>query len=344
MADSATKTKIARSAAPPVPSLWQRYKRAWIAAGAVAIGAALYFGGGAFVAYTSDAYVRSDLVAIAPEVSGIVKTVSVQDNQKIAAGDPIATIDPEPYQLDVDLKQQQIASLEAAVAVKTQAQQADSASVDAADAALRLAQQQYDRAKALTGEQYASQEQLDKVTDQLHAAQDRLAIRQNQSQVDEQEISEAKAQVAVARAELAVAQYSLSRTHLVAPVGGYINNLNLRPGAYARVGEALIGIVDESQWRIIANFKEDVAASVEPGTRVWVWLDSDPWHVVPGHVQGVGRGIARSDVPQQLLPYVAPTTDWIRLRRRLPVTILLDPPAPTQGLFSGADARVFFFR
>jgi multidrug efflux system membrane fusion protein len=44
------------------------------------------------------------------------------------------------------------------------------------------------------------------------------------------------------------------------------------------------------------------------------------------------------------LPYVAPTTDWIRLRRRLPVTILLDPPAPTQGLFSGADARVFFFR
>jgi len=344
MADSATKTKIARSAAPPVPSLWQRYKRAWIAAGAVAIGAALYFGAGAFVAYTSDAYVRSDLVAIAPEVSGIVKTVSVQDNQKIAAGDPIATIDPEPYQLDVDLKQQQIAGLEAAVAVKTQAQQADSASVDAADAALRLAQQQYDRAKALTGEQYASQEQLDKVTDQLHAAQDRLAIRQNQSQVDEQEISEAKAQVAVARAELAVAQYSLSRTHLVAPVGGYINNLNLRPGAYARVGEALIGIVDESQWRIIANFKEDVAASVEPGTRVWVWLDSDPWHVVPGHVQGVGRGIARSDVPQQLLPYVAPTTDWIRLRRRLPVTILLDPPAPTQGLFSGADARVFFFR
>ena len=90
MADSATKTKIARSAAPPVPSLWQRYKRAWIAAGAVAIGAALYFGGGAFVAYTSDAYVRSDLVAIAPEVPGIVKTVSVQDNQKIATGDPIA--------------------------------------------------------------------------------------------------------------------------------------------------------------------------------------------------------------------------------------------------------------
>jgi multidrug efflux system membrane fusion protein len=61
-------------------------------------------------------------------------------------------------------------------------------------------------------------------------------------------------------------------------------------------------------------------------------------------VQGVGRGIAREEAPEQLLPYVAPTTDWIRLRRRLQVTILLDPPAPEQGLFSGADARVFLFR
>jgi multidrug resistance efflux pump len=41
---------------------------------------------------------------------------------------------------------------------------------------------------------------------------------------------------------------------------------------------------------------------------------------------------------------VAPTTDWIRLRRRLPVTILLDPPEPAVGLFMGADARVLLFR
>jgi multidrug efflux system membrane fusion protein len=126
-------------------------------------------------------------------------------------------------------------------------------------------------------------------------------------------------------------------------VTGYVNNLTLRPGTYARAGEAIVGVVDGSQWRVVANFKEDVAAGVVPGQRVWVWLDSNPWHFLAGHVQGVGRGIAREQAPQQLLPYVAPTTDWIRLRRRLPVTILLDD-APPQGLFMGADARVFFFR
>jgi multidrug efflux system membrane fusion protein len=340
----ATATKTARSTTAPTPSIWRRYRRLWIAAGVIVAGVALYFGGSAIIAYTDDAYVLSDLVAIAPQVAGIVKSVGVVDNQQVAAGDPIATIDPEPFQLEVNLKQQQIASLEATVAVKAQTQVSDAASVDAASAALRLAQLQYDRAKALTGDQFASQEQLDQAANQLRVAQDRLVLRQNQAQIDDREIDEAKAQVDVAKAELALAQYNLSCARLTAPVPGYINNLTLRPGAYAHAGEAIIGIVDETQWRIVANFKEDVAASVLPGHRVWVWLDSDPWHFHAGHVQGIGRAIARSETPSQLLPYVAPTTDWIRLRRRLQVTILLDPPWPERGLFSGADARVFFFR
>jgi multidrug efflux system membrane fusion protein len=340
---AATATKTARAAAPPAPSIWLRYRRVWIAIGAIVAGTAAYFIGAAFIAYTSDAYVWSDLVAIAPQVSGIIKTVSVVDNQKVAAGDPLAVIDPQPFQLEVDLKQQQITSLETAVTVKAQIEAGDAANLDAANATLRLAQQQFDRVKALTGEQFASQEQLDQVSDTLRRAQDRLAAQENQTQIDRQQVNEAKAQVAVARAELAVAQYNLSLTRLTAPIDGYINNLTLRPGAYARAGDAVIGIVDKSQFRIVANFKEDVAASVVPGQRVRVWLDSDPWHLRAGHVQGVGRGIARAQGPAQLLPYVAPTTDWIRLRRRLQVTILLDDP-PQQGLYMGADARVFFFR
>jgi multidrug efflux system membrane fusion protein len=340
---AATATKTARAAAPPTPSIWRRYHRVWIALGTIVGGAVAYLIGAAFIAYTSDAYVWSDLVAIAPQVSGIIKTVSVADNQKVSAGDPLAVIDPQPFQLEVDLKQQQITGLETAVAVKAQIEAGDAANLDAANAALRLAQQQYDRAKALTGEQFASQEQLDQASDTLRRAQDRVAAQENQAQINRQQVNQAKAQVAVARAELAVAQYNLSRTQLTAPVDGYINNLTLRPGAYARTGDAVIGIVDKSQFRVIANFKEDVAASIVPGQRVWVWLDSDPWHVRAGHVQGVGRGIARAQGPVQLLPYVAPTTDWIRLRRRLQVTILLDDP-PQQGLYMGADARVFYFR
>src|SRR5271167_4552715 len=98
----------------------KRRRRAWIAGAFLLAGAVIYFGFGWLVAYTEDAYIQSDLVAIAPEVAGFIQSVAIHDNQPVRVGDLIATIDPLPYQLDVDLKQQRIASLQAMVAVKAQ--------------------------------------------------------------------------------------------------------------------------------------------------------------------------------------------------------------------------------
>ena len=61
-----------------------------------------------FVAYTDDAYVRSDLVAVAPEVTGPITTVHVVDNQTVKKGDKLVSIDPVPFQLDVNQRQAQI--------------------------------------------------------------------------------------------------------------------------------------------------------------------------------------------------------------------------------------------
>jgi multidrug efflux system membrane fusion protein len=52
-----------------------------------------------FVAYTSDAYVRSDLISIAPQVTGRIISVPIQDNQTVHRGDLLVAIDPEPFQL-----------------------------------------------------------------------------------------------------------------------------------------------------------------------------------------------------------------------------------------------------
>jgi multidrug efflux system membrane fusion protein len=346
-----TSEPVEREATERMPSprlrgfaAFARNRRATSVLLVIAAAAILYFGFGAFIAYTDDAYIQSDLVAIAPEVSGVIESVVVSDNQKVAAGDPLAAIDPTPYQLDVALKQSEVARLTSIVAVKSQALAGDAATLASAKAALGLAQDDFDRTNALAVPQYVSKADLDQASDTLKAAQDQVTLRQSQEDVGKSEVASAQADVAVAQAALAVAQYSLARTKLAAPVDGYVNNLTLRPGAYVQRGEAAIGIVDNSRWRVVANFKEGTAASVSPGQRVWVWLDSRPWKLWPGTVQGVGRGIARSETPRALLPYIAPTTDWIRLNRRLAVTILLDPPLPADALYMGADARVFLFR
>jgi multidrug efflux system membrane fusion protein len=55
-----------------------------------------------YVAYTGDAYVQSDLVSLAPQVTGRIVSVHVSDNQDVAEGDLLATIDPVPFQLAVE--------------------------------------------------------------------------------------------------------------------------------------------------------------------------------------------------------------------------------------------------
>ena len=41
--------------------------------------------------------------------------------------------------------------------------------------------------------------------------------------------------------------------------------------------------------------------------------------------------------------HVAPTTDWIRLQRRIPVTIVLEDLPAGYKLYMGADARTVIF-
>jgi multidrug efflux system membrane fusion protein len=88
-----------------------------------------------------------------------------------------------------------------------------------------------------------------------------------------------------------------------------------------------------------ADYKQSYIRGFAPGDTAWVWLDSEPWHLHRARISGIARGISRDPTPGRLQAHVAPTTDWIRLQRRFPVTLtLVDPPADLK-LYMGADAR-----
>jgi multidrug efflux system membrane fusion protein len=329
---------------PPTPALPRKSSLRRRILFLLCIGAVIYFGGDYVVAYTDDAYVLSDFVPIAPEVDGIVASVTVTDNQFVKTGDALLNLDPEPYRLAFALAQDRVVAAIADMDEKTAAATVTMSQIDSASAALQLAQLEYNRVKSLVADHANSQEELDRATDQLRRAQDKLAQMRSEAGVAKRRVDIAKAAVETAKAEQAIAAYALSRTEIKAPVDGYVTNLTLRPGVYAKVSSPLIGMVDVNRFRVIANFKEYVAAGLDPGKTVWIWLDSHPWRLFRGRVKSVGRGIARNDTPGRLLPYVAPTTNWIRLLRRLPVTIVFDPPVSQGDLYMGADARVLIIR
>lgn len=317
-------------------------RRRWVAASVAAVIAFLYFAPGQFVAYTEDAYVRSDFVEVAPEVAGVVVRVDVANDQKVAAGAPLAAIDPQPFELAAELTQKRIDEAASVAKAKQEKARVLAADLDAARAGITLAKKDYERSSALVNDRVVAQVSLDRAVTARQKSLDAVAEIEARLQVNAGEVAAALAAVEIARAELALDRYRLSRTRLTAPVPGFVTNLSLRPGDFAKVGVPLIGIVDDTRWRVVANFKEYVASRLQPGMRAWVWLDSHPWRLFPGRIASVGRGVSRNPEAGRLLPYVAPTTDWIRLSRRIPVTLSFDP-APEVPLFMGADARILIF-
>jgi membrane fusion protein, multidrug efflux system len=296
-----------------------------------------------FVAYTDDAYVLSDLVAVAPQVTGHVVTVHVVDNQAVKHGDPLLTIDPVPFQLALAQKKAEIDESKAQIAADQDAIAAAQDTYNSTAAALAFAHVTEERIARLTSNGDVSRQQLDNANDTLRRAE--ADASGAQAAIDRAHAMRTLHQAAQARAEaeMATAQWELARTQIFAPVDGIVTNLTLRPGDTAQQNVPLIGIVDAHAWRIIANYKQSYIRGLEPGHAAWVWLDSQPWHLHRARIVSVARGISREPEPPRLLQYVAPTTDWIRLQRRFPVTITLVDPSPDLKLYMGADARTLIF-
>ena len=131
-----------------------------------------------FVAYTDDAYVRSDLVAVAPEVTGPITTVHVVDNQTVKKGDKLVSIDPVPFQLDVNQRQAQID--EAAALLKVAQEQLATAkeALVAATSSHTYAVEQQARFAVLAASNNAPRAELDRYNDELRRATAEMNISQ----------------------------------------------------------------------------------------------------------------------------------------------------------------------
>src|SRR5215469_2358983 len=318
-------------------------RRVLLALSSVVLALFLYWASGYFFAYTDDAYVTSDFVDVAPYISGRIVSLNIVDNQTVKKGELLATIDPTPFQLSLNEKQAKKTEAEAQLAVDRDTIAAAQAQRDDAAAQERLASDNVRRATPITAAGFYSRQGLDTLTAKEQEAKAALADAESAIAKAQQTLALHQATVATINAEIAYLQWQLDQTKLLAPTDGTITQLTLRVGDQAAENAPLIGLVDAHAWRIYANYKESVIRHMQVGDTAWVWLDMYPWHVHRATIQGIARGISREQLERKLLPYVEPTTDWIRLERRFPVTLVLQDLNPDVVLHMGSDARAFIF-
>lgn len=297
-----------------------------------------------FLVICRDAYLTADIVAVAPEVSGPMLRLAVVDNQSVASGDLLFTIDSRPYQIELDREKATLALAQANLSGAKDRLALAQNNIDGKEATFDDATINRDRGLQLLKENVVSQETVDNLQRSFKVAQAELAQSRAAKVVAEQDVVVQNAEVQRVETAVAKAEWELSKTQIKSPARGRVAPFQIRPGTFLEVGKSVLAIVTADNWRIMANLPERHLSGLQIGQPVWVSIGSDPWRIYTGHIRSIAPGVARSANAVNVLPYVEPTTEWIRLPRRFPVEINLSDLPDKKDLFLGSNATVWWIQ
>jgi membrane fusion protein, multidrug efflux system len=313
--------------------------------------AIVLFAGLAFAAYaywlgnsgyetTDDANIDGRAISIAPQVSGNVVSLDVNDNQFVHKGDPLIHIDNRQYRIDRESAEAQLATAKGQVSGFQYAAEVArknfpaqlllaQAQLASAQAALFKAQSDYKRQQALPP-QATSQQDVDAATAALRQAE--AQVSQAQAQVEQaqpvpQRIGQAQAavdqyngEVAQAQAKLDQALLNLSYTIVTAPQDGWITKRNVEVGNYVTPGQQIFSIVSPQIW-VTANFKESQLRSMRSGQSATISVDAYPELQLKGHVDSIQLGTGSKFTA---FPPENATGNFVKIVQRVPVKIDID--------------------
>jgi membrane fusion protein, multidrug efflux system len=306
----------------------------------LAIGGLYYWLSTRGIEDTDDAYTDGRAITIAPQVSGLVMSLDVNDNQFVKQGQPLIHIDPRQYQIDREQAEGALATAKAQysgqqygleVAKKNFPAQlaVAKAQLEQAKATKARTQADYDRQKALP-KAATSQQDVDAAEAALKQADAQVALAEAQvtqnSPVTERigetdaAVGQLKGQVEQAQARLDQANLNLSWAVVTAPQDGWVTKRNIEKGNYVAPGQQIFSIVAPEVW-VTANFKESQLVNMRRGQHVNIRVDAYPQLRLEGHVDSIQLG---SGSKFTAFPPENATGNFIKIVQRVPVKIVID--------------------
>src|SRR6266404_412308 len=284
---------------------------------------------------TDDAYLQSDLTPIAAKVAGYVRSMPVQDFERVHAGQVLAEIVDDDYRATVDQLTAGVAAAAAQIEALKAQQELQAANVQAAKASVASVTANAEQnTRDLTRQQVLfktgsssteAAEKLQTVSAQLAAqleqtrAQASAAARQLTVLAAQQ--AQAEAALAAQIANLAIAKINLGYTRIVAPQDGVIGQRQVKPGQFVGVGGQITSLTPLPNVWVIANYKETQLTHMAVGERAEVRVDTFPGHTLRGHVLAFAPGAGSQFA---LLPPDNATGNFTKVVQRVAVKIVID--------------------
>jgi multidrug resistance efflux pump len=293
---------------------------------------------------TDDAFVRANIIGVAPHVSGPIVEMPIQDNQHVKQGQLLFVVDPRPYQSAVDKAEADLALTNLQISALGDAIHAARQREIQLEAERAYDKQYLDRIEPLLSRHFVTANDVFNARSRLQAAEAGVASAHSEvskAQNDLGQYGDINARRKATEAALYDAKLNVEYCHVRAPFDAYVTNLNIAVGQYANEGHEVMSLVDNRTWYVLANFRENFLGHIRPGMSAEVYLLSYPNKRFHGRVQGVGWALYQGNgASVQGLPQVEETLNWVRLSQRFPVRIILENADPTFPFRMGETAVV----
>jgi HlyD family secretion protein len=252
-------------------------------------------------------------IELGTQVTAIIDAVAVREGAQVKAGDALVMLRAADAEAAVEQARTQIQEAQArlrqtdAVTLPV-AEQA----VRQAEANLKVADAEYQRAQTLVAQQFFSPSKLDEAARQLDNA--RAQLRTAQAQRDASlprgaERQGAQARLAQSQAALASAQARRDLLTLRAPVDALVVARDAEPGDVAQAGRALLTLAQSGETRIYATLDEKNLRHLQLDARAQAVADAFP-------------GQAFEAVVYYIAPAIDAQRGTVEVRLRVP-----EPPA-----------------
>jgi membrane fusion protein (multidrug efflux system) len=287
------------------------------------------YASGGRVMTTDDAYVEADKVGLSTDVSGIVKTIAVVENQKVEAGEILFRLDDLPFQLTLRRAEAQVGMVRDALNalkanyrdMQTQIKQARN-DVDYFDVESR-------RQQDLLREHVASESTYDTAQRNLQNAQQKLAsVTQQLAAIaanldgDPDGPVERNPRYLEAVAQRDEAARQLAHTIVRAPFTGIVTDVpSIAPGKYLPASTTAFYLVATDHVWVDANPKETELTYVRFAQPVTVRVDTYPTAQWTGAVQSISPAAAQEF---SLLPAQNSSGNWVKVVQRIPMRVRVD--------------------
>jgi membrane fusion protein (multidrug efflux system) len=291
---------------------------------------------------TDDAYVRGDITPLSAQVEGYVRRVPVDDFHRVKRGELLVQIEDDDYRARVAQAEADLLGAEAAIENLKARKEAQHAQVAEAEDAIKATRADVERTRLEAARQhtllattFGTRQRVEQAD--AEAARFAATLARNKAELEAQRRQMAvldthelqlRADAKARQAALDLAKINLGYTRITAPVGGEVNERNVRDGQYVHAGTQVIAVVPLDNVWVVANYKETQLTHVAIGQRAEIRIDTFPGIVINAMVDSIAPA---SGAQFSLLPPDNATGNFTKVVQRIPVKLRIAPDNPLAG-------------